>query len=509
MKQSRDLACRLALPRIRAAAAGAAALTILIAPRIAASQPPQVGSEAREQVRHARELSAAFREAAREVSPAVVNIATVTPLTPRTGALDRGSEPLDDELFRRFFGRQLPGFEFPAPGSPERTLRGQGSGVIIDRDGHIVTNNHVIEGASAITVRLHGGREYPAAVVGADPETDLAVIRIDAGELMPARLGDSDSLEVGEWVLAIGNPFGLDHTVTAGIVSAKGRRMNIIRDARGYVGYEDFIQTDAAINPGNSGGPLINLDGEVVGINTAISTRTGTYTGVGFAIPSRMVGDITASLIDDGRVQRGWLGVGIQDLTPELAAHFGYTGSSGVIVARVEPATPAQEAGLRDGDIILSMNGTPLATGADLRAAVAATPIGREIDLEIFRNGERRTVEVEIGERPSATTASAATTPNAAAAARFGLSVGPITPQLAREFELPTDQGVIVTAVTPDGPAAGSGIRPGDIITRIGDADIRSIDDYRTATREVDAEKGLLLQVRRGEATIFIVVRAG
>jgi len=340
---------------------------------------------AAEQRRWARDLSAAFREAARRVEPSVVHIDSLVDAGRRRPA---GSI---DEMFEQLFG-----IERPDQGRGERPRRaGLGSGIVVREEGVIVTNHHVVSGADRLRVHLDDGRELEAVVLGVDAEADLAVIHVDADDLVPARLGDSDGVDVGEWVLAVGSPFGLSHTVTAGIVSATGRA------GFGLATFEDYIQTDAAINPGNSGGPLTNLDGEVIGVNTAINTRTGGSMGIGFAIPSRMVRKVVDDILREGHVARGWLGVSLAPLTADLSARLGYAGDDGVVVATVIPDTPAQRAGLAVGDIIRSVNGTPVTEIRELRNLIADLRPRDVARLRIVRELRDETYSIRLGERPT------------------------------------------------------------------------------------------------------------
>jgi len=338
-----------------------------------------------------RDLSTAFRDVATAAKPSVVSI-RATQVVRAGRSAPFGDVPMFDSRLRDFFGDR-----FPVPSFPDELRRtGQGSGVIISDDGYILTNNHVVADAKEIVVRLSDDREKRASIVGADPKTDLAVVKIEASGLHPAKFGDSDALEVGEWVLAIGSPFGLRQTLTAGIVSAKGRAN------MGIVDYENFIQTDAAINPGNSGGPLLNLRGEVVGINTAIFSRSGGYMGIGFSIPVNMAERIQQRLIEDGKVTRGYLGVMIRELDEERVAKLGLEeNTGGVLVDRVVDAGPAAKAGLLPEDVILGLDGTPVSDVRRLRERVAAVAPGKVVELEILRAGKRRQVKVDISELPA------------------------------------------------------------------------------------------------------------
>jgi serine protease Do len=457
----------------------------------------------------AASLSEAFQHTAKTVAPSVVHITAkprVQPASsPHNGQEPQPGHPFGGDFFRRFFEGapgQGPGPGWPGqPGMPPGHPRGgQGTGFIVRADGHIVTNHHVVNGAGELTVRLSDGREHEAAVVGSDPESDLAVIRIDAGTLDPVELGDSRSLEVGQWVIAVGSPFGLEQTVTAGIVSATGRQ------GIGLTTFENYIQTDAAINPGNSGGPLVNLRGEVVGVNTAISSRGGGNDGIGFAIPSRMVHRVIDGIIENGHVSRGWLGVGIQPLTEELAASFGLEDTSGVLVSEVFPDGPAADAGVKPGDVIVQVSGNAVRTVQDLMNAVAETAPGRRVPLETLRDGDHRRFEVALGERPAPENASAAAHDAAPSAARLGLQVQSITAELAEQLGIAGTDGVVVTAVAPGGPAAAAGLRRGDVILEIGRRRVLDTDSFWSILRDHGPERGARLRVQRGDRKIFLVL---
>ncbi|GIW94352.1 MAG: serine protease [Pirellulaceae bacterium] len=455
---------------------------------------------AQERLETAADLSEAFRQVAKALRPSVVSITSVQRVRPRSRGQEFGPNVPpelrrffgDDEFFDRFF-------QFPVP--PEGfTQQGLGSGLIVSRDGYVLTNYHVVDGADEVTVHLSDGRQFRAKIVGTDRPTDLAVLKVDASDLHPARLGDSSQIQVGDWVLAIGSPFGLEQTVTAGIVSAVGRARLGITD------YDDFIQTDAAINPGNSGGPLVNLKGEVVGINTAIATRTGGYQGIGFAIPSNIARFVFDSIVNKGGVNRGYLGLRIQDLTPELADSFGYQSTDGVLVGDVIPDGPAAKAGLQSGDIIVSYNGKKMKSAAELRLAVAATQPGSRVTLEVFRDGKTRKFEVEIGKLDENQLASAT---ERGVSSELGITVANITEELAARYDLPSNQtGVVVTEVDPAGMAARVGLRPGDVILQVGNRQIRNIRDYEDAMKSANLKDGIRLQVMRDGGRQYIFLRA-
>jgi len=438
-----------------------------------------------------------FASLAERLSRSVVNISTTSEReAPSFGSGRTPFGPEDPfhefwEPFERFFG------PFPRRRFKERSL---GSGFIINREGYILTNNHVIENAQEISVRLEDEKEYRAKVVGRDPKTDVAVIKIDSIEgVEPMVLGDSDKLRVGDWVIAIGNPFGLDHTVTAGIVSAKGRFI-------GQGSYDNFIQTDAAINPGNSGGPLINLRGEVVGINTAIFSRTGGNIGIGFAIPINLVKDLLPELLEKGKVTRGWLGVLIQKVTPDIAESMGLKEPNGALVADVAKGGPAEEAGIKVGDVIVEFDGHPIKESNELPWLVARTPVGKLAKVKVIRNKKTETITVKIGELKEG---EVAVGPEGGEE-DLGLTVQTLTPDVAESLGIGEDvKGVVVTNVEPSSPADEAGLRRGDVILEVNRTPVPDLSSYRRALRESPKGKSILLWVRRGENTIFVAVKPG
>ncbi|MCU0875272.1 MAG: DegQ family serine endoprotease [Pirellulaceae bacterium] len=453
----------------------------------------------------ADDLTTAFRTVAKAMRPSVVSVSTVKHVRPR--ALDRGRErarPQVPEQFRDFFGDELP-FDrfFEMPNMPEGfDQEGLGSGVIVSSDGYILTNNHVVRGADEVNVTLSDRRTIPAKVVGMDPKTDVAVLKVEAQDLVPAPLGNSDAAEVGEWVLAVGSPFGLDQTVTAGIISAKSRQMDI-------TDYEDFIQTDAAINPGNSGGPLVNLKGQVIGINTAIASRTGGNNGVGFAIPSNLASSIMDAIVKHGRVQRGRLGALIQDLNEDLAKSFNFDSTKGVLIGDVVDDSPAKKAGLKAGDIVLEFNGKPMESANQLRMSVASTPPGTSSELTIVRNGKRQTIKITTDELSDDV---AKTGPSGAAeesSADFGLTVQTLTPELADQLGYDQNQqGVVITAVDPNSMAARTGLRPRDLVVDVDGTAVRNLRDFREAMAKADTAKGVRLQVMRDGSRRFVFLKS-
>jgi serine protease Do len=442
-------------------------------------------------------LQDAFVQVAQAAKPSVVNIATTQRPVPSEGR--RGQQQVPPSFrgpFREFFGEDFME-RFFGEGQP-RERHSLGSGVIVDKRGYILTNNHVIEQADEIEVRLSDKRKLKASVVGKDPKTDLAVIKVEASEDLPvARLGDSEKIRIAEWVMAIGNPFGLTQTVTVGVVSAVGR------SDVGITIYEDFIQTDASINPGNSGGPLVNMAGEVIGINTAI---VASGQGIGFSIPINMAREITDRLIAQGRVVRGWLGIGIQDLTEELATQFGVKPEEGVLVGNVMKDGPADRAGMKTGDVIQEFNGVKITNVRQLQREVAQAPINIEARVRILRERQPSTLSVLLGEQPAET---AATPPGAApaeTAGRFGFSVQELTAELREQLGLQKTGGVVVSGVEEGGPAGRAGMRAGDVITQVNREPIKSLQDFTRLLGQVRRGGNLLLLVQRDGSSRFVVL---
>lgn len=365
---------------------------------------------------------------------------------------------------------------------------------------YILTNNHVVENAAKIRVKLRDGREFEASITGRDPRSDIAIIEIPTGGLPPLPLADSSRLDIGEWVIAVGNPFGLSHTVTVGVVSATGRTSLGIND------YEDFIQTDAAINPGNSGGPLINLDAEVVGMNTAIISRNGGYMGVGFAIPSNLIGAVADQLIQAGEVTRGYLGIVIQQLTPELAQSFGLGQAQGILVAQVTQGSPAAAAGLRQGDVIIGHQGETVTDVGAFRNRIALTPPGGQARITILRNGQTLEVPVTIGALAEEAMAASGTGHGQGQDADvLGLKVQTLTPQLAEQFDAAVGEGIVVTAVKPGSVAAQAGIEPGTLILQVNQQPVRDAGSFKLAI-EQSRDKRALLLLRKGNRQHFLVL---
>jgi len=445
------------------------------------------------------QLSDALSEVAGIATPSVVNISTTRVVKQAEQA---PFDFFDDPFFRRFFGDQ-----FPQPNAPkEHKEQSLGSGVIVSEDGYIVTNNHVIEKAQEIKVQLTNKRDYKAKLIGADPKTDIAVIKIEATGLPALPWGDSTKLRVGEIVFAIGNPFGLNSTVTMGVISAVGRA-NV-----GIADYEDFIQTDAAINPGNSGGALLNAKGELVGINTAIVSRTGGYQGIGFAVPSGMARQVMESLIKFKKVVRGWLGVSIQEVTSDLAEEFGAKDLRGALVSGVMKGSPAEKSGIKQGDVLLKFNGKDVEDTGHLRNMVSQTPIGTKVKVRLLRQKKELDVDVTIAELPKKAGEAAADEDKDGGAEESGtlsgLTVRELTPELARRFGIAeAEAGVVVVKVEQGSRAAEAGVRPGDLVLQVNQKDIASLEDYKKASGRIKAKDRALLLIRRKGEDLFLTIR--
>ncbi len=433
-------------------------------------------------------------EVAERCTEGVVNISSTRIITTRDSSL---SPFFNDPFFQQFFGGTFPGVP------KKRREQSLGSGVIVSADGLVLTSSHVVEGAEEIVVTLAGKRELKATIVGTDPRSDVAVIRLqgELGELRPVPLGDSTALRLGEVVLAIGNPFGLSHTVTMGIVSAKGRA-----DV-GIVDYEDFIQTDAAINPGNSGGALINLRGELVGINTAILSRSGGYQGIGFAIPVNLARAVMDNLVRSGKVVRGWLGAGVQDLDPQLAEALHLGDPQGVLVSEVQSDSPAAAAGLRRGDVIRKLNGEMVDGASRFRKTVAALGAGTGTVLEVVRDGAALTLKMTITGAPRHHQDEAVLDKNAGKLG--GLSVAPVDELARQKFELPVrlNGGVVVTEISPASPAAQSGLKVGDVILELNRQEVKNVGDFDKLYRSAARKELALLVFRDGQAGYLILPR--
>jgi serine protease Do len=441
-----------------------------------------------------RNTSKAFSSIAKQVTPAVVAVKVEKVIASNT---EMFNTPFDDEFFRRFFGPQFS----PRGQQPRSEKReGQGSGFIISADGYILTNNHVVADVDKITVVLKDGRKLDAKVIGTDDKSEVALIKVEAKDLPIVELGDSDELEVGEWVIAIGNPFGLSETVTVGVVSAKGRQVGIMDG-----GYEDFIQTDAAINPGNSGGPLLNIDGKVVGINTAIITQSGGYMGVGLAIPINMARQIKDQLMATGKVERGYIGVTMnpEGLTQELAESFGLDKNVGVLVTEVEPESPADKSGLKQGDVILKMNGKEVRSNESLRNTISLMAPGTKIKLMIFRDGKEKEVSVEVGSLSKSKFGMEMSDTGK----KLGLGVVPINSNTARQMNIKGEQGVVVAEVTPNSPAEEAGIEPGMVILSVNRVYVNTVAEFNQALEESAKTKKAVLLVKTGRFSQYVVLR--
>ncbi len=433
-------------------------------------------------------------ELARRYNPAVVNIST-TRIIKRKKRPTPGPFFGGPEHFRDFFGDDF--FDqFSGDGKPREYKRNSlGSGFIIDKEGYILTNNHVIEKADEIIVTINEEKEYHAKIVGRDEKTDLGLIKLEDGpeSLFTVMLGDSDVLEVGEWVVAIGNPFGLGHTVTAGIVSAKGRVI-------GAGPYDDFIQTDASINPGNSGGPLFNSKGEVVGINTAI---TATGQGIGFAIPINVAKELLSQLKETGHVVRGWLGVHIQKVTPELAESFGMEEPQGALVANVFEDTPARKAGLEPGDIILGFDGKKVEEYNDLPRIVAATPVGKKVGIKVLREGVKTELKVEVGQMEE----ELAVAEEQEEEPEMGMVLHEITPEIKQQFHLSQGSGVVVLEIEPGSTAADADIRVGDIIAKVRGKKVKTVKELKNILSTTKQGEVIRMTIKRKDATLFVAFR--
>jgi len=453
-------------------------------------------------VGHAKSLSAAFRNASTMVLPSVVTIQSIG--SAGNVGVQGGQIPeelRENPLFKRYFENTPEG----TPQAPGRSQKlGTGSGVIVDSSGIILTNNHVVKGAEKLLVKLHDGREFEATDWKTDPKSDIAVVRIQSPTSLPAAsIGNSDGMEIGDWVIAVGAPFGLDETVTAGIISAKSRGL-------GITDREDFLQTDAAINPGNSGGPLVNLDGEVVGINTAISTTSGGYQGVGFAVPinlARWVGD---QLMVNGTVQRAFLGVGVQTVDNAMSKQLGLTAVKGAVVTEIRPNTPAAQAGLRTGDVVLEFDGSVIAKPADLQARVERASLQETHKLMIIRDGKTMTLDVRVEPMPAtlvATEPSRVEKPSRSEFNELGLQLSDLTGDVAQKLGIEGVSGVVITGVKSGGAADHAGLEAGMVIRQVGQIAVNSMSDFDSAMKGMSLKDGVLMLVKVGEASRFVVVK--
>lgn len=442
-------------------------------------------------------LGTSFSPIVKKVAPSVVNVTTSTKVKQ---ASIQEMPGFDNPFFRRFFGEE---FEQPRGQRRQQSAprqHGQGSGVIVSKDGYILTNNHVVDEADEVKVSLKDGREFTGKVVGKDPKTDVAVLKIEAKDLPFIEMADSEKIEVGDIVLAVGNPFGLGQTVTMGMISATGR-------ATLGLDYEDFIQTDAAINPGNSGGALVDADGRLIGINTAILSRSGGNQGIGFAIPANLARDIMESLVADGRVTRGYLGVMIQDVTPSLAKEFDLKDQKGALIGDVVPKGPADKSGLKSGDVVLEFNGKPVRDSRQLKLQVAGVKPGERVPVKVLRNGATKHIDVAVAELPgSEKIARASSSPTDDAEALKGVAVGDLDTQTRRQFNIPSNvQGAVVTDVDGNSAAREAGLKPGDVILEINRHPVKGAEDAVKLT-ESPKDKSTLLRIWSNGGSRYVVV---
>ena len=464
-------------------------------PKSEPATPPNIAVDQRPV---ARELGGhtSFSPVVKRVAPGVVKISTSSKV--RNAYFN--NRPDVDDFFRRFFGDPFPG-RGPRRSDSVPRQQGIGSGVVVSKDGYILTNNHVVDGAEDIKVSMQDGREFAAKVVGRDPKSDVAVIKIEAKDLPAVPMADSDKVEVGDVVLAIGNPFGIGQTVTTGIVSATGRAGAVGLD------YEDFIQTDAAINPGNSGGALVDAEGRLIGINTAILSRSGGNQGIGFAIPTKLARDVMDSLIKDGKVTRGYLGVLIQDVTPALAKEFKLKNNSGALIGDVTPKSPAEKAGLKEGDVILEFDGKKVTDSRHLKLEVARTRPGETVPLKILRDGASKNLQITVKELPGSDEVAKAGPQNKEDTGTLnGVTVADLDSGARQQFNLPANvKGVVITEVEPNSPSAEAGLQPGDVIQEINRKPVRTAEEAVKMTENTD-NKVTLLRVWRSGGSHYIVV---
>lgn len=465
---------------------------------------------------------ASFADLAEKLSPAVVNVSTSQGVQMSSDSPPRGAQPDRpqappgspfEDLFKDFFDRPTPGQPGPqGRGLPSRRTQSLGSGFIIDAKGIVVTNAHVIADADTISVTLQDNTTLQAELIGRDAKTDIAVLRVKSDKPLPfVKWGDADKARVGDWVLAIGNPFGLGGSVTAGIISARGRNINAGP-------YDNFIQTDASINRGNSGGPLFNLDGEVVGINTAIFSPSGGSVGIGFSVPANLARPTVQQLLEFGRTRRGWLGVQIQTVTDEIAEGLGLDRARGALVSKVTEGGPAEKGGVEQGDVVIDFDNKPVTDMRALPRLVAETPINKEVDVKVWRKGQAKTVKIKVGELDE-TEAASLTTPSApggggpvAGETVLGMKLTPITPDIRRQFEIgEASKGVAITEVAGDSAAAERGIRPGDIVVEVSQEEVKSPGEVAAKIEAVrkSGRKSVLLLVERGGELRFVALRLG
>lgn len=435
-----------------------------------------------------KQISKFFTNVAKTAMPAVVFIKVESTNDQAVNPFQSPGDPFNNDLFQRFFG-------LPQQQQPQQQMS-QGSGFIVSADGYVLTNAHVIKGADKITVALHDGRELDATIIGSDPHTDVAVVKIDGKDLPFVKLGDSDQMEIGEWVVAIGSPFQLEASLTVGVISAKGRQNLKITDL------EDFIQTDAAINPGNSGGPLLNLDSEVIGINTAIVSRSGGYMGIGFAIPSNMVKNVMNQIINNGVVTRGFLGVSLQPVDRDIADSFNLDKAEGALISDVSKDSPADKAGLKQGDIIIEYNGTTVKSLGGFRNDISLMKPGSTIQLKVIRKGAVLTLPVTLG------SISDALTTTSGLSQKIGIEVDELKPDIAQQLGYPpSETGVFITKVKPGSAASMAGMRPGFIIQAINHKKISNLAEFNEAMAEVGNKNRVLILVKQGSMTRFYSIK--
>jgi len=445
-----------------------------------------------------QQISAAFEQASTKISPSVVSIfaeQVVQVQSPFGMPDDAFKDFFGEDLFKRFFG-------FQQPREEKRTVRSLGSGVIVSKDGYILTNNHVVEKAEKLSVVVGDKKTYQAKIIGTDPPTDVAVIKINANNLPMASLGNSDEVKIGQWVIAVGNPFQLMHTVTAGIISAKGR------SSVGLADYEDFIQTDASINPGNSGGALADLNGNVIGINTAITSPSGGNIGIGFAIPINMARQVMSALMSEGKISRGYLAIYPQDIDDDLAKALKLKSTEGSLVADVTPGGPADKAGIKRGDVIIEFNGKKVENSTQLRNMVAEIAPGKSVDMTLIRNGKEVSAKVRLGERPKGPEEAAPPErqPEEQTSRKLGVNIQTLTPDLAEQLGYKNAKGVVITDVEPGSPADEAGLQRGDLIQEVNRKEVQTIQDFEKQLRGLKSGDAVALLVRRGANTFFIAV---
>lgn len=483
------------------ASAGPSPSPAAVAPAVQPATTPALPPPTRAQIEDARTFSRTFAQVAEQVSPSVVAIRVAKKQKVRV--MRRGI-PREFFQFGPFGGQPFGLPDEDDDGAEEQSgpvQRGAGSGVVIDEKGYILTNNHVVGEADEIKVQFHDGKELAAKVIGADARSDLAVIQVDtkAYKVQPSRLGDSEKLRVGEWVMAIGNPFGLDHTVTVGVISAKGR--SGIGNSKG--GYQDFLQTDASINPGNSGGPLVNLDGEVIGINTAIY-GPGANIGIGFAVPSEMAKPVVKELIATGKVRRPFLGITMQPFSEDMARAMGGP-QKGALVQGLQANGPAEKAGVKRGDIIVRVDGKPIADSRDVQKQVLQHKVGDPVSLELWRDGKMVTLSAKAGELAGDESPSDKAGEQQSSKGKLGLSLQSLTPQMAERFGLKAESGALITGVKPGSPAAEANLQRGDVILEVNRKPVKNADE---ASRMLAADHpgGHVLLVQRGDSAVFILI---